>query len=112
MRRCSDLNRCDTKRYDFTGARAKSKRENGSDSHAACERCEPVQNAHKTSSRAGYEYHLKEGSQYELCAVFSAASKGVNAMSGPNTWAHPMGLYCFPLDAVRPAESPNLYLPY
>lgn len=63
-------------------------------------------------TRAGYEYHLKEGGQYELCAVFSAASKGDNAMSGPNTWAHPLGRHCFSLDAARPAESPNVYLPY
>jgi Domain of unknown function (DUF5671) len=61
-------------------------------------------------TREGYEYHPKGGSQYELCAVFSAASTGDKEMNVPNAWVHPMGRHCFSLDAARPAGSPNIYL--
>jgi Domain of unknown function (DUF5671) len=59
-------------------------------------------------TRAAYEYHAKEGSQYELCAVFSAASrKDRTRASGP--WSHPAGRHCFAFDAAQPAENPYVY---
>lgn len=62
-------------------------------------------------TRVAYEYHLKEGSQYELCAVFAAASREDRTRAlGP--WSHPAGRHCFALDAAQPAENPYIYFGY
>ena len=58
-----------------------------------------------------YEYHAKQGSQYELCAVFSRRSERNEAGSVPDQWAHPAGHYCFSLDASVDLQSPPMYLP-
>lgn len=60
-------------------------------------------------SQIGYEYRLKEGTQYELCATFSLPSPQHPASGRPDPWAHPAGHYCFSLDANRQPENPNFY---
>ena len=57
---------------------------------------------------APYEYHVKGGSQYELCATFSLPSLQDASISRPNIWSHPAGHYCFSMDATRDVENPNL----
>ncbi|MGC2421337.1 MAG: DUF5671 domain-containing protein [Candidatus Acidiferrales bacterium] len=57
---------------------------------------------------APYEYHVKGGSQYELCATFSLPSPQDASISRPNIWSHPAGHYCFSMDATRDVENPNL----
>jgi hypothetical protein len=54
-------------------------------------------------TRAGYEYHSKEGGQCQMCATFALASRQDNQ---PQPWAHPAGYYCFSLDAAQPSASP------
>jgi hypothetical protein len=49
-------------------------------------------------TNAPYEYHPKQGSDYELCAVFS---RGVGSHVNANSWDHPPGLHCFPMDASQ-----------
>ena len=65
-------------------------------------------------TRMAYEYHVKEGSEYELCGTFAADSRAKknDAMSRPSKWAHPAGRYCFALNAAETPENPNIYLPY
>lgn len=63
-------------------------------------------------TRAAYEYHVKEGSQYELCAAFSMAGGQNNEGTlRPSNWSHPAGRHCFPLDASEAADNPNIYFP-
>lgn len=51
-----------------------------------------------------FEYLPTQGSQYQLCAVFAAASQSENdnqpSRTNPDAWSHPAGRYCFPLDAT------------
>ena len=63
-------------------------------------------------TRTVYEYHVREGSKYELCAAFSAASRHDNAMANRDEWFHPAGLHCFALDAAQPAQSPGYFPSY
>lgn len=61
-------------------------------------------------TRIAYEYHLKDSSRYELCAVFALPSPGTN----PSTsifWIHPAGSHCFAFDASQQVESPGYYFP-
>jgi hypothetical protein len=62
-------------------------------------------------TRQAYEYRLKDGSQYELCATFSAASRRNDAMRVRDVWSHPGGHHCYALDASQPTENPYIYLP-
>jgi hypothetical protein len=62
-------------------------------------------------TRAAYEYRAKQGSEYELCATFSAASRREAASPASDPWSHPPGRHCFALDASQPAQNPNIYLP-
>ncbi len=62
-------------------------------------------------TRTAYGYRAKEGSHYELCATFSAASRDENQASRVNLWSHPGGYHCFETDASQPAENPFIYLP-
>jgi len=62
-------------------------------------------------TRAVYEYHVKEGSKYELCATFSSASRASTATQNPDAWSHPAGRHCFLLDATQEAQNPYIYLP-
>jgi hypothetical protein len=59
-------------------------------------------------TRAAYEYHAKEGSQYDLCATFEMPSRQNNS---PNSraWAHPAGRHCFSIDASQATDSPWVY---
>jgi uncharacterized protein DUF5671 len=62
-----------------------------------------------------FEYVPTPGSQYQLCAVFAARSpreEDNQASRGdPNTWTHPAGRHCFPLDvsALPPQPTYNYY---
>jgi hypothetical protein len=56
-----------------------------------------------------YEYHAKQGSQYDLCAVFTRSSDRQESASGPNPWIHPVGRHCFPLDASLMEQFPAEY---
>lgn len=62
-------------------------------------------------TRAAYEYHVKEGSKYELCATFSAASRNDTVPSNRDAWSHPAGRHCFPLDATQTVQNPYIFLP-
>jgi hypothetical protein len=53
-----------------------------------------------------YEYHPKQGSEYQLCATFAHGSEGPDRPTGPNEWVHPAGHHCFSLDASAPAQFP------
>lgn len=58
-------------------------------------------------TRVAYEYHLKEGAQYELCATFSAASERGGRSSDSNSWSHPAGHHCFDLNATQATQPPE-----
>jgi hypothetical protein len=61
-------------------------------------------------TREAYEYHIKQGSQYELCATFSMNSKQNEATSSrADIWAHPSGRHCFQLDAAEARPAPTVY---
>jgi hypothetical protein len=61
-------------------------------------------------THAPYEYHPKEGSGYELCAVFARSSDP--RANAPNPWTHAAGHYCFPLDASNVVQFPQGYPAY
>jgi hypothetical protein len=56
-------------------------------------------------THAGYDYRPGEGSQYQLCAIFSTASKKHESQPA-KVWDHPVGYYCFSLDAAQSPPSP------
>lgn len=62
-------------------------------------------------TRAGYEYRPGEGSQYQLCATFSTASRQDESQNAP-AWAHPAGYHCFSLDAAQSPPSPPYNYPW
>ena len=55
---------------------------------------------------APYEYHKKQESQYELCAVFVHSSGRAKNVFGADAWIHPAGHHCFQLDASTAAQFP------
>jgi len=59
-------------------------------------------------TRAPYEYHPKQDSQYELCAVFTRNSE---PELGPSSdpWVHPAGRHCFPMNASALPQYPPQY---
>ncbi len=62
-------------------------------------------------TRMAYEYHVKQGSQYELCATFSLNSPQNDRAARTSKWSHPAGQHCFPRDAAEPIENPYIYSP-
>jgi len=58
---------------------------------------------------APYEYHPKQGSQYELCATFKRSSDRRAPTGIPDPWAHPSGHHCFQLDAAGVTQFPQQY---
>ncbi len=62
-------------------------------------------------TRTPYDYHLRDGNRYELCATFSQASQQKDATSRPSIWTHPTGYHCFTLNAAEAADNPYLYIP-
>ncbi len=52
-------------------------------------------------TRTMYEYAVKSGTTYELCAVFSGPEEQ-DEMPRTQFWHHPKGRACFTLDASRP----------
>jgi hypothetical protein len=63
-------------------------------------------------TRTAYDYHAGEGSKYELCATFSAASRRDNAVMNRDEWSHAAGRHCFSLDAAQPSPSPGYFPGY
>jgi hypothetical protein len=54
-------------------------------------------------TRQPYEYHLKSGSGYELCANFNAESESTRSGGIYSTfWDHRRGKVCFALEASQP----------
>lgn len=60
-------------------------------------------------TRQPYEYHLKDGSKYELCATFYLDSHLNDATRTPSRWSHSAGRQCFELDATEAMDSPYPY---
>jgi hypothetical protein len=60
-------------------------------------------------THAPYEYHPRQGSQYELCAIFARSSDRQDTAVGLDSWAHPAGHHCFPLDASMMTQFPPQY---
>jgi hypothetical protein len=60
-------------------------------------------------TRQPYEYHLKEGSKYELCATFLMDSHLSDETRTPSRWSHSAGRHCFALDATEVTDGPYLY---
>jgi hypothetical protein len=60
-------------------------------------------------TRQPYEYHLKEGSKYELCATFFLDSHLNDVTRSPSRWSHSAGRHCFDLDATENMDSPYPY---
>jgi hypothetical protein len=62
-------------------------------------------------THAPYEYHPRQGSQYELCATFARSSDQNQVGPGNDQWTHPAGRHCFQLDATEiPQFPPQPYL--
>lgn len=61
-------------------------------------------------TNAPYEYHPRQGSQYELCAVFTRSSDRRKRVSIPDAWVHPSGRHCFQLNATVTTQFPQQYL--
>ena len=57
-------------------------------------------------THAPYEYHPKQGSAYELCAVFARKTDRREAATAMNRWVHPAGRHCFQLDATIGMQFP------
>ncbi|MBV8632718.1 MAG: hypothetical protein JOZ83_17470, partial [Silvibacterium sp.] len=57
-------------------------------------------------TNAPYEYHPKQGSQYELCATFARPSPPADT-TNVDSWRHPSGHHCFQLDAAEQPPFPN-----
>jgi Domain of unknown function (DUF5671) len=48
-----------------------------------------------------YEYRQKTATEYELCAIFAAASEPTGGFYGSGFWSHSKGHACFALDRTR-----------
>ena len=59
-----------------------------------------------------YEYRVKEGSEYELCATFLVSSEKIKSILASSMWAHPAGRHCFSVDAGQALNDPYIYYPY
>jgi hypothetical protein len=62
-------------------------------------------------SRTPYDYRVKEGSRYELCANFSLESPQSESNRRPSYWSHPAGQHCFQLNASETPEYQYNYYP-
>jgi hypothetical protein len=60
-------------------------------------------------TRAPYEYHQGQGSQYQLCATFAQSSDSRETSATPDQWIHPAGHHCFSLDATAMTQFPTQY---
>lgn len=61
-------------------------------------------------TRSPYEYHPRQGSEYDLCAVFARSSEHREITTDP--WIHPAGHHCFRLDASAQPRYPLQYPGY
>ena len=104
--------RADEKRvqdlYQLTSAL--NNRWNSSD-HKLPEHLDEIPNAAFADpiTRVAYEYHVKEGTQYELCAIFTLPSPNDDSARRAPTWSHPTGRHCFALDASQIPSAPPYY---
>lgn len=60
-------------------------------------------------TRQPYEYHVKGGSKYELCATFLLESHLNDVTRNPSRWSHSAGRHCFQMDATEPLDTPYPY---
>lgn len=60
-------------------------------------------------TRAPYEYHPGQASQYRLCATFAQSSEPNGGTPEQQQWAHPAGHYCFQLEATAMPRYPQPY---
>lgn len=71
-----------------------------------------IQTTDPVTSRP-YEYRIKNGREYELCAVFDTNTKDSIDQpppgSPPSFWSHPRGRHCFQLDAGTEAPMYQRY---
>ncbi|HEY2001852.1 MAG TPA: DUF5671 domain-containing protein [Acidobacteriaceae bacterium] len=62
-------------------------------------------------TRVPYDYHPRQGSQYELCANFARSSERSDLPPGQRQWIHPAGHHCFKLDATAMEAYPTVQYP-
>ena len=55
-----------------------------------------------------FEYRVKSGNQYELCATFAMDNREAPAVNTADPWIHSKGDYCFQFDASQPVP----FVPY
>lgn len=67
----------------------------------------PISDYRDPLTGAPYEYRPKEGSVYEMCANFARRSELRPSRAVVDPWAHPVGHYCFSLDASSPPQMPS-----
>ena len=60
-------------------------------------------------TRAPYEYHPGQGSQYQLCATFAQSSESRDVTAEQRQWNHAAGHHCFALDATATPIYPMQY---
>lgn len=60
-------------------------------------------------TRRPYDYHPKQGDQYEICATFSFATEKNEANGQFSEWMHPAGYFCYQLNASQQYSIPPFY---
>ena len=69
-----------------------------------------VRSIQDPATQQPYEYRVKDGNQYQLCAVFAADSsrkeQGVPRPYSAQVWDHGIGRTCFDLEAQAPGTGP------
>jgi hypothetical protein len=57
-----------------------------------------------------FRYHVKAGSEYELCATFALDDReAAQSTNMDEFWLHPKGDYCFQLDSSRTVPNAPYY---
>jgi hypothetical protein len=70
---------------------------------AAAKKKDPV-------SGKAFAYHVKSGSEYEVCATFVMDDRdGAEAGNVGDSWLHPKGDYCFQMNAAQPVPQAPYY---
>jgi hypothetical protein len=60
-------------------------------------------------SGKAFAYHVKSGSEYELCATFVMDDRDGANVNTADPWLHPKGDYCFQMNAGRPVPQAPYY---
>jgi len=61
------------------------------------------------TSAKPFVYRTKGNSQYELCAIFGTNSEEAPNSKTADSWSHPAGSHCFPLDASQDVAAAPYY---